>query len=144
MGEKKMESEPAPKRCLSSDIAAKYRYTVVEDLDEPTKFQMSELEYIGFLDGSKTYVNGKTMRERAKKLKAEFSLVDGIYMLEHQDKIPAEMRGKQYIVLSGTLLRGSGGRLRMACLYGDGSQWRLRFCWIKNDWCGCSRLPRRK
>lgn len=132
------------KRFLSSDIAARYGYTVLEDLGEAQKFEMKDLEYITFVDAGEMYANGNTMRKRAKKFKAEFSMVDGIYMLEHQDEIPVEMRGNNCIILSGTRLRYLRGNQDIALLDWGGSQWVFNFRRCRNGWGGLDRLPRRK
>ena len=121
-------------------IAAKYGYTVVEDV-EPSQFKVKNLKFITFLESGESYITGETMRQRAVTLKGNIGLVDGQYLLDHQDEIPKEMRGK-YIVFPGTLLRGSGDDLDVAYLSWLGFCWVLSFGWLGTDWGGSDRFAR--
>lgn len=125
-----------------SAIAAKYGYEVVEDV-QPAQFQVKDLEFVRFLTAGEQLVNGDVMRSRAVTLKANLGLTDGQYILDHQDEIPVEMRGK-YIILTGTKVRSPDGRLLVAYLYWDGGRWYLGFRWIGDVWYDSDRLPRRK
>ncbi len=117
-----------PSEFNAADLIPK-GWTVVEDI-EPSKFQVKDLEFISFLEKGEEYVKGEVLRQRAVKLKANLGLCDGKYLLEHQDEIPAKLRGKKYIVLSGTLLRDSGGGLHVPYLRWHGGRWVLSFIWV--------------
>lgn len=118
---------------------------VIEDV-EPTQFDPSNLKFVGFLkDVDNGRIKGSTMRTRAKEMKANFGLSDVPALLGEDGKglktIPSELRGKAYIVLTGTLLRGSGGLfVRVPCLYWYGDRWMLHFCGLGNDWFDLGRL----
>ena len=121
-------------------IVAKYGYTVVEDV-EPSQFKVKNLKFITFLKSGELYITGETMRQRAITLKGNFGLIDGQYLLDHQEEIPKKMLGK-YIVLPGTLLRGSDGRLFIACLRWRGGRWVLGFVWLGGGWDSNDRFAR--
>ena len=127
----------------SEAIAAKYGYTVEADV-KPRTFDVKNVELIPFLEKSdKGSVIGKVLRGRAIILEANFGLVDGQYMLDHQDEIPVAMR-TYYIVLTGTLLRNSDGDLSVPYLDWDGGRWVLVFVWLDRDFHGHDRLARGK
>lgn len=111
---------------------------------EPSKFQVKDLEFISFLEKGEEYVKGDVMRQRAVKLKANLGLYDGKYLLEHQDEIPAKLRGKKYIVLPGTVLRGSYGNLHVPYLRWLGDRWVLSFHWVGDGFNGDGCLARSK
>ena len=138
--------KPARRSHPSDAIAAKHGYTVVDGEDvEPSQFQVKDIEYIDFLKGNDPY-SGGGMRWYASRLKANLGLVDGIYILEHQDEIPEEMQYR-YIMLPGTLLRDStGGSVGIAYLYqhGNSKQWVMGFRWPKHRWEAYCRLARCK
>lgn len=117
-------------------------WTVVEDVD-PSDFQVEDLEFISCLNEGEDCIDGKTMRVRAVTLKANLGLFDGKRILDQQDKVPVEIRGK-YIFLPGTLLRDSVGDLHVAYLYWDDERWCLNFYWLDRGWNAYDRLARRK
>lgn len=127
----------------SAEIAAKHGYTVEADV-KPSTFEVKNLEPVSFLEESDGgSVVGKVLRGRALILEANFGLVDGQYTLDHQKEIPEEMRSF-YIVLSGTLLRRSGGGLFVACLDWAVDRWVLVFLWVGGAFGGAARLVRSK
>lgn len=123
-------------------IAAKYGYTVVEDVPS-AKCEISGFEMVSFLNDGESFVKDKVMRERAVTLKANFGLVDAKRMLDNQEEIPAEFQGK-YLVFPGTLLRDSDGRLHIAFLCWVGDRWHLHFHWVGGGFYDHDRLVRCK
>mgnify|MGYP001592610709 CR=1 FL=1 len=115
-------------------------WTIIEDVVPSIK---NGRDFITFLEKGESYINGEVMRKRAKKLTANLGLVDAKNDLEHQDNIPVGLRGK-YLVYSGTVLRVSGGRLSVPCLFWYGDRWVLRFDWLGSDFHGFGRLARGK
>ncbi|MEK9183328.1 MAG: hypothetical protein AAB849_02355 [Patescibacteria group bacterium] len=136
------EKNQSKVKIQSEIIAAKYDYAVVEDVT-PSKRQISDLEIVSFLNDDESYINGTVMRVRAVILKANLGLVDAKRLLDNQEEIPVEFRSK-VLVFTGTLLRDSGGRLHVACLYWGGGRWCLRFDWIDGGFFGACRLLRGK
>jgi hypothetical protein len=62
-------------------------------------------------------------------------------LLDQQDQIPVEWRGK-VLVFAGTVWRDPIGILYVPCLYWCGDQWFLDFGWLVDVWCDDSRLVR--
>ncbi len=117
-------------------------WTVVEDV-EPSKFNVSDLEFVSFLEGEEQSVTGEEMRKRAVTLQGNLGLCDGKRMIACQNEIPEDLRSK-YIVLPGTVLRYSVGFLLVPCLLWFGDRWILGFRWLVCDWFSLGRLARRK
>ncbi|MBI5023140.1 MAG: hypothetical protein HZC05_03195 [Candidatus Magasanikbacteria bacterium] len=115
-------------------------WTIVEDV-APTLKSASGLGLVSFLESGESRIIGTVLRERAITLKANFGLVDAKYLLDHQLEIQTEFRSN-VLVFAGTLLRGSDGGLRVACLCWDGDHWYLNFDWLGSVWSGGDRLPR--
>ena len=142
MGKLKLEGSPCQKNV--PHLIPDWVREVVEDV-EPTQFDPAKLKFISFLrDSDNGRTNGSTMRMRAKEMKANYGLSDVPALLGKDGKgletIPAELRGNAYIVLSGTLLRDSGGDLRVPVLNWYGDAWVLYFYWLGHDWDACGRL----
>lgn len=121
-------------------------WTVVEDV-EPSEFQtLEDLEFIAFLKDGEPPVKGKVMRRRAVELRANLGLSDAqrlMDILNALDKPPDDLQGG-YIALTGTVLRGPGGRLGVPCLDGRVDRWYLHFSWLDYGWDGHARLARCK
>ena len=66
------------------------------------------------------------MRRRAVEYRGVRSLADGFYMLANQNNILGKFPDFAYIILSGTLLLGSDGKLYMAYLFVDGDRWNVQ------------------
>lgn len=130
-----------PSLALAANLIPK-GLEVIEDV-EPSQFQVKDLELVPFLHEGKRPINGDTMRQRAVELNANLGLADAKFVLDHQDEIPVEFRGK-YLVFTGTLLRYSGGYPRVAALFWYGSRWCLNFDWLAYDWDARGRLLRCK
>lgn len=116
-------------------------WAVVEDV-EPSEFNISDLEFISFLEGDEQYVAGEEMRKRAVTLRGNLGLCDGKRLLAGQNEIPEDLRSK-YIALPGTVLRNPGGSLSVPFLFWCGFRWFMGFFWLEVVW-GGSRLARRK
>ncbi|MFA6424514.1 MAG: hypothetical protein WCV83_04400, partial [Candidatus Magasanikbacteria bacterium] len=102
-----------------------------QDVAPTLDLDVSKLNWKSFLEGAENWVDGTTMRQRAVVLKGNYGLSDVPKFLAQQAKIPADV---QYIVLTGTVLRGPGGGLRVPYLYRYGVRWVLSFCWLGGDW----------
>ncbi|MEK9170410.1 MAG: hypothetical protein AAB674_02065, partial [Patescibacteria group bacterium] len=84
--------------------------------------------------------NGEVMKQRAKKLNANLGQHHAEYLLEHQDLIPKEWRGKFYLTFPGTVWRDRVGFRDVPCLSWDGGRWCLRFDWLRSVWGSGARL----
>lgn len=127
----------------SAALAAEYGYEVVDDVAQPTDFQVKDLEFISFLKEGEPPIDGATMRSRAVMLKGNFGLCDAPRLLKQQVDIPVEEHSR-YIVLAGTKLRDRFGVLYVAYLFFDGEQWFLPFLRLGFDWDEFGRFPRCK
>lgn len=142
MGKLKLEGSPCQKNV--PQLIPDWVKEVVEDV-EPTQFDPKKLKFPSFLrDGDNGMTDGPTMRQRAKEMKANLGLSDVPALLGKDGKgletIPAELRGKAYIVLSGTVLRSSGGDLSVPYLLWRGDAWVLFFIWLGSGWRERGRL----
>jgi len=140
----KLKLEGAPCQRLVPHLLPNWVKEVVEDV-EPIQLDPAKLKFIGFLrEGDGNWVDSATMRMRAVELKANRGLSDVPALLGEDGKglvtIPAELRGKAYIVLSGTLLRYSDGDLYVPYLSWDDDRWVLDFGWLGHDWDESDRL----
>lgn len=113
-------------------------WKVAEDV-APSSFDVSKLKLVAFLKKGESAIGGVEMRKRAIELKGNLGLADGQRLLAEQDKIPVEFRD-YYIVLSGTVLRGSGGDLDVPCLAFFDGRWVLDFFWLDDGWHGLVRF----
>lgn len=118
------------------------KWLVVEDV-EPTFVEGCQLDFLSFLEGGESSVNGDVMRSRAKANNAVPGLADAKFVLANQHLIPENMRGK-YLVFAGTVLRSPDGSLSVPFLYWGVDRWVLRFAWLSYDWDGGGRLVSRK
>ena len=143
----KSSNQPVISTQSSATIAAKYGFTVVKGQDVTplnlTPEMMDNLKFKTFLkEGDGPYINGETMRQRAVEQKANLGLADGERLKDHMNKFTYKFKElrSNCIVLPGTLLHGSSGRLLVACLIWDGVQWVLDFYWIGYGWRGNDRF----
>ena len=113
-------------------------YEPLEDV--PFDGQPFTPDIIGFLKSGESYVNGDVMRTRAREANANLGHLHAEYLLNHQDLIPTEWRGKYYLVFPGTVWRSRGGRRRVPCLGWHGDRWCLRFAWLGHGWYSVDRL----
>ncbi len=100
----------------------------------------STIDSVSFLKWKETSVNGEEMVRRARvELDANYGQEDAEWVLEHQDKIPVELR-KFYLVFPATVWQGVYGCRRVPCLSWDGVRWYLRFGWLDSGWRSRGRL----
>ena len=119
---------------------AKEGWTLVEDV-EGDPLSADNLELVSFLRRREDHVSGETMRERAKKEKANLGQRQAEWLLEHQEEIPSDWQN-YYLVFPGTVWQASGDDLGVPglCWHGDG--WYLSFGWLEDDWRFNDRLVR--
>jgi len=141
MGKLKLGGSPCQKNV--PHLIPDWVKEVVEDV-EPTQLDPKKLKFPSFLrDGDNGKTDGQTMRTRAKEMKANLGLSDVPALLGKDGKglaIPAELRGKAYIVMAGTVLRHSGGSLFVPCLCWSVGAWVVRFFWLDCGWNEGGRL----
>jgi len=82
------------------------------------------------------------MKQRAKELNAHFGQHDAEYLLEHQELILKEWRGRHYLVFPGTVWQDSAGHRIIPCLDWRGDKWGMDFRWLGGDWDDNGRLVR--
>ena len=112
-------------------------WTLLEDVPFSGAFVPDIKE---FLKSNESYVNGEVMKQRAKELNAHLGQHHAEYLLEHQDLIPKEWRGKYYLVFSGTVWQDRGGYRSVPYLRWYGGRWYLYFVWLGSGWCSSGRL----
>lgn len=131
-----------PCQIYAPELIPSWCKEIVEDV-APTDFKVSDLEFLRFLNDGEPPIGGTAMRQKAVALKANYGLSDAKRLLEHQDEIPTDMRGK-YIVFTGTVLCDSVGGLYVAVLSWYDGRWYMSFYRFGRAWDGDARLPRRK
>lgn len=133
MAEKKPEMG-APK----SDKMPK-NWEIIEDVE----FDGSAFtpEILSFLEEDEIGIDGKTLRNRAKKLGANLGLLHAEYLESHQDCIPEWCRWFD-LVFPGTLVRVRKDGHGIPCLFWNGKQWSLRFEWLDTEWNSEDRVVR--
>lgn len=97
--------------------------------------------FVEFLKSVESSVNGEVMTQRAKKLNANPGQHHAEYLLEHQELIPKELRGK-HLVFPGTVWLDGDGRRNVPGLEWGGGRWYLFFDWLSSDWGGGDLLIR--
>lgn len=107
----------------------------------PRRLTSANIEGISFLKGKEPCINGEEMARRAVTLDANLGQEDAEYLLEHQDEIPAELRGL-YLVFPGTKWRDADGCRRVPFLSWYDGQWILYFYWLDYVWNSYDRLVR--
>ena len=100
----------------------------------------SIIDAIPFLKNEST-VNGDVMAMRAVELDANYGQEDAEWLLDNQDKIPAELR-KFYLVFPATNWRGLDGYRSMPYLHWYDGRWFLDFSWLGRDFSSGDRLVR--
>ena len=116
-------------------------WELVEDVSEPAKIVIANMETVSFLIGSEPSISGKLMRQRAVDLGANLGQRQAEFLLEHQEEIPKEFQ-KFYLVFPGTVWRGARGLFFVPCLGWIGGRWILDFLWLEGGWGGSGRLLR--
>ena len=114
---------------------------VLDDV-KPRQFQMSDLEFIPFIEDEQRYISGEMMRKSAEDHGANFGLVDGKFIREHFNEIPESSRSAFSMVLTGTLLFDStDNRLKVGHMFWNGAQLVLNFPALIFGWYRHHRLP---
>lgn len=110
--------------------------------DVPFDGKQFILEIVEFLRPGESSVNGKEMKQRAKRLNAHLGQHHAEYLLDHQGLIPKEWRGKYCLAFPGTvwLLGVGGGRCDIPFLGWNGKEWCLSFGSLEGDWNVLGRL----
>lgn len=93
------------------------------------------------LQKDESYVVGRTMLERAKKMDDRAGQLHAERMLEHQDKIPVEWRNF-YLVFTGTIWRVLYVRFCIPYLYWDDGEWQSGWFWSCDSFNNSYRLVR--
>lgn len=98
-------------------------------------------ELVPILAEGESSVSGGTMVARAQELGANLGQEDGQFILEHQDEIPQEFRGRIYLVF--TAWRFPSLPQYVAYLLWHGHRWYQHWYWLVPDWFENARLVRR-
>ena len=119
-------------------------YEIVEDAPS-SDFRVEDLEFISFMEpGDDGSVKVDVVRRRAVGLKGNFTLADGIRIMQGHDKIDPALCGKIYIFLTATVLCGPGGHLYIPYIFWNGAGWSVSLCHCKENCPGKARLSRIK
>lgn len=121
-------------------------WKVISD-DLETEINLANIDYSYCpVQGDEPYINGDTLPQRAKEVKAIGSLGFAKLVLDAQaqgkDIIPPKLQGKVYIVCSRTVLQDGDGHQRVVDLYWDSKRWALIFNRLDTYFSHNSRLPR--
>ena len=100
----------------------------------------SIIDAIPFLKNEST-VNGDVMAMRAVELDANYGQEDAEWLLDNQDKIPAELR-KFYLVFPATNWRDLDGFRYVPFLFWGYGRWFLSFYWLDYGFFSDVRLVR--
>ena len=101
----------------------------------------SIIETVPFLKTDESSVKGEVMATRAVELDANYGQEDAEWLLEHQDKIPAELR-QFYLVFPATSWQGRDGGRSVPFLRWRGGRWGLDFVWLVDAFRSADRLVR--
>ena len=108
-------------------------------LENSPRHISSAITGISFLKGENS-INGEEMVRRARtEFNANYGQEDAEWLLENQDKIPAELR-KYFLVFPGTIWRRRLGDRFVPCLDWFGGRWFLVFSWLDDVWFSIGRL----
>jgi len=99
-------------------------------------------EPLNFLTGNETSVVGHIMVKRAVEMDANLGEDDGQYLLDHQDDIPKELRGK--VVFVFTDWRHPDASDGDYYVFWRGGRWVRYWGWLDGHWGGSNRVLRRK
>lgn len=118
-------------------------WTLLEDVPfDPYDRQLLTPRIIGFLKSGESYVNSDIMRQRAKEASANLGQRHAEFYLNNQDLIPAECRGRYYLIFPGTVWQDRNGGRDVPFLYWNDDRWYLYFNWLGNDWSSRDHLVR--
>lgn len=126
---------PSPKSATTPEVAAHIPkgWTVLKDVALTLSHHL-KIKFISFLERGEVSVHDKVMCERAVKLGGNLGLADARWLVENRQLIPAELRGRKYIIFPGTVLRDSIGYLYVPYLLWDDGRWILNFRWLEDRW----------
>lgn len=96
---------------------------------------------VPFLEGNEVSVLGDEMVERAKRLNANLGEDDAQWILNHQEEIPAELRGN--ITLVFTAWRNSSDPRYVTYLHYNNGQWIAYLRKLDYPWHGYDLLVQR-
>ena len=99
--------------------------------NDPVEPGTYEYTFEPFLNEGESSVKGDEMVRRATVSGAVSGLQHALYLLDNQDLIPAEFRGKKYLVFAGTEALYSDGSRYVAYLDWDGGSWILHWHWLR-------------
>lgn len=110
--------------------------------NDPVEPGTYEYTFEPFLNDGESSVKGDEMVRRATESGAISGLQHALYLLDNQHLIPAEFRGKKYLVFAGTEALDSSDRRNVAYLYWGGNSWILDWGWLDYDFHGVGLLVR--
>jgi len=116
---------------LFKNDKAKDGWKLLEDI--PFDGKQFVPEFVEFLKSGESCVNGEEMKRRAQKLNVHLGQRHAEYLLEHQESIPKELRGKN-LVFPGTVWLGSDDDRFVPYLRWLGGRWYLSFRWLSRGW----------
>ncbi len=112
---------------------AKDGWTLLEDVPFDGKRFVPDL--VEFLKPGEISVSGEVMKQRAKELNVHLGQHHAEYLLEHQELIPKEWRGKYVLTFPGTVWHDAFSNRRSPFLFWFGDHWDL--CIVSLDgFCG--------
>lgn len=145
-GSGKYCNQSAESRILCRKILAKGGFRILEDAVTAKQFKIADLEYLSFSQGDEEYISSVDLINLAIKLEANFSLYDGVYIVEHQADIPVEVQSC-CIMLTDTIVcdTASDGSAYIPYLRVIDDKWDIAFHAMELDCriAGC-RLPHNK
>ncbi len=106
-------------------------WTLLQDVPQAITSGFFGLELVSFHKPNERNVSGELMASRAIELEANLGQHDAEYLLEHQNKIPAEFR-EYILVFTGTVWRDSDGDSWVSYFRWSSGLWLLGFHWLKD------------
>ncbi len=97
--------------------------TLISPSDLPTEIKVGDRTYelLGFLKGDEEIISGNGMVRQAKEMLAHLGEDDGQYLLDHQQNIPENFRGKVYFVFTNWHRPDGSGDV--CYVYWDDDRW---------------------
>lgn len=117
---------------------------LLKDAAIPTAMTIGGRTYdiLAFLREGEEMLIGDLMVDRAKEMGANLGKDDGQYILDHQDEIPAALRGE--VVFVFTSWRRPVGSESVCYVFWLGDCWVLSWGSLGRGWLGRDRVLRRK
>lgn len=124
------------------DMRKERGYKLIEEGSQhPEGVAVADLERKEFFNFDESYITGKELQKRARKLNANLGQHTAEYLLEHQDEISEDWRDT-YLVFPGTVWRRSGDIRLVPCLHWYDGRWSMRFLWLDYKLFSGDRLVR--